>query len=182
MRYLLFFMMIAGPATAQQAARGTCQYQVDGVYEGQAMEPWSATTTVFDTANTVAIRHQVHRSSGTRFEYLFIPGVAATWINEGRGGSNTCHATLKDEVADFALYHVIAGMPTGEHELTMLVCADAGEVKRRIVRFSITPAEGGWSAKGSDDYPFELATNAERKVTRYIQPQGTVGLAIYTLR
>ena len=182
MRYILLLIMIAGPAWAQQTARGTFQYQVDGIYEGHAMEPWSTTTTVFDTTSALGIRHVVHRGGGTRFEYLFVGRREASWINEGRGGTNTCRATLSDEVADFALPYIISGMAPGEGELTMVSCAAGGETQRKKVKFTISATDSGWSAKGSSDYPFELTISAQRKVVKYVQPQGNVGYAIYSLR
>jgi len=83
---LVCALCAANTTQAQQPARGTFNYRVDGSYEGEAMEPWSATTTVTDTAGSCAIHLAVHRNPGTRFEYRYSPNHTAVWINKGRGG------------------------------------------------------------------------------------------------
>lgn len=166
---------------AQQPARGTFQYRVDGTYEGEAMEPWSATTEVRDTLGTFTVRHVVHRGPGTRFEYSYVPGKEAVWINEGRMGSSSCRATLSDEVPDFALPYAVASMTASHVAFTMLKC-NQRQVERVDVTGDVVANADGWTVKGGRDYPFELTLGKDRRVLKFVQPQGLVGYAIYTLQ
>src|SRR5687768_7055601 len=181
MRLLILLLILAAPAAAQQPARGVFQYRVDGVYEGESMEPWSATTAVRDTLDSWFVRHVVHRSAGTRFEYFYAPGKEAVWINEGRGGTSNCTAPVTTEVPDFALPHVLASKPPGKVEVTVLSCRQGG-VEKKIVTCEVVATDDGWSGKGAEAYPFEVFVDKQRRVIKFVAPQGTVGVAIYTLQ
>ena len=181
MKTLIIALSFATAAAAQTPTTGTFHYRVDGVYEGETMEPWSATVTVAASGDGSSVMVTVDRGPGVRFEYSYNAGRDAHWINEGRSGTNNCATPVKDEVPDFALATTVATLADGPHELKMLSCTRTGVVTR-VVKFVTTRDGDSIDVKGADDYPFEVKASKDGRVLRFVQPQGIVGQAIYRLQ
>ena len=162
-------------------ARGEFVYRVDGMFEGEPMEPWEARATVADSANAIFLKVVVLHGPG-EFRYSYTP-TFASWHNQGRMSTSECSTQLRDkDVPDFALpYYLAANTSRGAHvTLTLLQCRE-GVIERMPIEGDVV-SKDGVTVKGGSSYPFEVIISNDGRIVRFVQPQGSVGQAMYTLR
>jgi hypothetical protein len=169
---------------AQSAPKGTHRYIVEGVFEGQAMEPWEAAVTLRDTSMNgrpaLFTRYQSRRTAASyRFDYsaLWIIDSGAgrsEWIGNGRAGPQTCNVEFSRSqvngqpvsapaIPEFAIGPALAALPlqAGDTVRFTLFRCDTGGIRTFDFIASVTNVEQPASALRPKEKAFKVTGGSD---------------------